>query len=87
MGPLPKSRRANLSSSGTFRAITLAPCIVHYSPSDETLKFVLSSDILIIVWLIFFIFGIFMEYNRTHILVNLFELDMILNQKCDLEYL
>ncbi len=87
MGPLPKSRRANLSSSGTFRAITLAPCIVHYSPSDETLKFVLSSDISILVWLFFFIFRIFMVYNSTHILVNLFDLDMTLTQKYDNEYL
>ncbi len=55
--------------------------------SEETSKFVLSGDISITVWLVFFIFGIFMVYIKTHILVNLFHFDMTLTEKCDLEYL
>ncbi len=50
---------------------------VKYSthPTDETSKSVLSSDMSITVELIVFKFGISMIYNRTYILLNLFDLD------------
>ncbi len=78
IGNLPKSPNSNVYYMHIWlsQLHILDICYKRFlSPSDETSKFVLSSDISITIGLIFFIFGIFMVSNRTHILVNLFDRD------------